>query len=111
MFNTKAFSATSATSGFGPSTIARRDPLDRDVQIDIVFCGICHSDIHFSRNEWAPVMAANYPCVPGHQIVGRVAKVGSGVTRFKSADLVGVGCIIDSDHTCDACKEGLGGKA
>ena len=107
MFNTKAFSAASATSGFGPSTISRRDPLDRDVQIDILFCGICHSDIHFSRNEWAPVMAANYPCVPGHEIVGRVAKVGSGVTKFKSGDLVGVGCIVDSDRTCDACKSGL----
>jgi uncharacterized zinc-type alcohol dehydrogenase-like protein len=107
MFNTKAFSAASATSGFGPSTISRRDPLDRDVQIDILFCGICHSDIHFSRNEWASVMPANYPCVPGHEIVGRVAKVGSGVTKFKSGDLVGVGCIVDSDRTCDACKAGL----
>jgi uncharacterized zinc-type alcohol dehydrogenase-like protein len=107
MFNAKAFSATSATSPLAPTVIARRDPRENDVQIEILFCGICHSDLHYSRNEWSDVMPTVYPCVPGHEIVGRVTKVGSAVTKFKAGDLAGVGCMVSSDGTCPACKEGL----
>jgi uncharacterized zinc-type alcohol dehydrogenase-like protein len=87
--------------------IARRDPNENDVQIEILFCGICHSDLHMARNEWSSVLPTVYPCVPGHEIVGRVTAVGSAVTKFKAGDLAGVGCLVDSDGTCPACKEGL----
>jgi uncharacterized zinc-type alcohol dehydrogenase-like protein len=107
MFNAKAYSATSATSPLAPTVIARRDPSENDVQIEILFCGICHSDLHYSRNEWSDVMPTVYPCVPGHEIVGRVTKVGSGVTKFKAGDLAGVGCLVSSDGTCPSCKAGL----
>jgi len=107
MFNAKAYSTVSPTSSFAPTVIARRDPGENDVQIEILFCGICHSDLHMARNEWSSVMATVYPCVPGHEIVGRVTKVGSAVTKFKAGDLAGVGCLVDSDGTCAACKEGL----
>jgi alcohol dehydrogenase (NADP+) len=107
MFNSKAYSASSATSPLASTTIARRDPTENDVQIEILFCGICHSDLHQVRNEWKGVMPTVYPCVPGHEIVGRVAKVGSAVTKFKAGDLAAVGCMVDSDGTCDACREGL----
>jgi len=90
-----------------PTVIMRRDPGENDVQIEVLFCGICHSDLHMARNEWSSVWATVYPCVPGHEIVGRVTKVGSAVTRFKAGDLAGVGCLVDSDGTCPACKEGL----
>ena len=107
MFNTKAYSAASSTSPLAASTISRRDPLEHDVAVDIFFCGVCHSDLHYARNEWKDVMPTTYPCVPGHEIVGRVARVGSKVTKFKSGDLVGVGCLVDSCGTCAECKEGL----
>jgi uncharacterized zinc-type alcohol dehydrogenase-like protein len=107
MFNAKAYSAASPTSPLASTTIARRDPTENDVQIEILFCGICHSDLHTVRNEWSSVMATAYPCVPGHEIVGRVTKVGSAVTSFKPGDLAGVGCLVDSDRTCPACKSGL----
>ncbi len=107
MFNAKAYSTISSTSPLAPTVIARRDPGKNDVQIEILFCGICHSDLHMARNEWSSVMATVYPCVPGHEIVGRVTKVGSAVTKFKAGDLAGVGCLVDSDGTCAACKEGL----
>jgi len=107
MFNAKAYSTASATSPLCSTTIARRDPTEDDVQIEILFCGICHSDLHMARNEWSSVMPTVYPCVPGHEIVGRVTKVGSAVTKFKAGDLAGVGCLVDSDGTCDACKAGL----
>ncbi|WP_348266161.1 NAD(P)-dependent alcohol dehydrogenase [Edaphobacter paludis] len=107
MFNAKAYSTVSPTSPLAPTVIARRDPGEADVQIEILFCGICHSDLHMARNEWSSVMATVYPCVPGHEIVGRVTKVGSAVTKFKAGDLAGVGCLVDSDGTCPACKEGL----
>src|SRR5271166_5531619 len=107
MFNAKAYSTVSQTSPLAPTVIARRDPGKNDVQIEILFCGICHSDLHMARNEWSSVMARVYPCVPGHEIVGRVTKVGSAVTKFKAGDLAGVGCLVDSDGTCAACKEGL----
>ena len=89
------------------TTISRRDPGDHDVQIEILFCGICHSDLHQVRDEWKNVMPTVYPCVPGHEIVGRVAKVGSAVTKFKSGDLAAVGCMVDSDRTCPECQAGL----
>jgi uncharacterized zinc-type alcohol dehydrogenase-like protein len=107
MYNAKAFSAASATSPLASTTIARRDPNENDVQIEILFCGICHSDLHQVRNEWSGVMPTVYPCVPGHEIVGRVAKVGSAVTKFKVGDLAGVGCMVDSDGTCPECQAGL----
>jgi uncharacterized zinc-type alcohol dehydrogenase-like protein len=107
MYNAKAFSAASATSPLASTTIARRDPTDTDVQIEILFCGICHSDLHQVRNEWSGVMPTVYPCVPGHEIVGRVTKTGSAVTKFKVGDLAAVGCMVDSDGTCPECKEGF----
>jgi uncharacterized zinc-type alcohol dehydrogenase-like protein len=107
MPNAKAYSAASATSPLTSSTIVRRDPTPEDVQIEILYCGICHSDLHQARNEWSGVFPTVYPCVPGHEIVGRVTKVGSGVTKFKVGDLAAVGCMVDSDGTCPDCKEGL----
>ena len=107
MYNAKAYSVASATSPFAAATIARRDATDHDVQIEILFCGICHSDLHQARNEWSGVMPTVYPCVPGHEIVGRVTKVGSAVTKFKPGDLAGVGCMVDSDGTCPECKAGF----
>lgn len=107
MYRAKAYSIASATAPFRSTTIDRRDPTERDVQIDILFCGVCHSDLHTARDEWNAFMPTVYPCVPGHEIVGEVARVGSAVKKFKKGDLVGVGCLVDSDHTCDECKEGL----
>ena len=107
MSNANAYSAVSATSPLAPMTIRRREPTPHDVQIDILFCGICHSDLHTVRNEWSSVMPTVYPCVPGHEIVGRVTKVGSAVTKFKAGDVVGVGCLVDSDRTCPECAAGL----
>src|SRR5271163_4679171 len=107
MSNAKAYAAASATSPLATTTIARRNPTEHDVQIEILFCGICHSDLHQARNEWKDVMPTVYPCVPGHEIVGRVTKVGSAVTKFKAGDLAAVGCMVDSDGTCPECKAGL----
>jgi len=107
MYKAKAYSATSATSPLASSTIARRDPTENDVHIEILYCGICHSDLHQARNEWSGVMPTVYPFVPGHEIVGRVAKVGSAVTKFKPGDLGAVGCMVDSDRTCPECRAGL----
>ena len=87
MYNAKAYSAASAKSALGSTTIPRRDPTEHDVQIEILFCGICHSDLHQVRDEWKSVMPTVYPCVPGHEIVGRVTKVGSAVAKFKPGDL------------------------
>ena len=106
MYKTKAYSAASATSPLASTTIPRRDPTPRDVQIEILFCGICHSDVHQVRNEWSSVMPTVYPIVPGHEIVGRVAKTGSAVTKCKPGDLAAVGCMVDSDGTCPQCKAG-----
>ena len=107
MYKAKAYSAASATSSLASTTITRRDPTEHDVQIEILFCGICHSDLHQVRNEWKSVMPTVYPCVPGHEIVGRVARVGSAVTKFKFGDLAAVGCMVDSDRTCRECQAGL----
>jgi len=107
MYKAKAYSVANATSPFASTTIARRDPTEKDVQIEILFCGICHSDLHQARNEWSGMMPTIYPCVPGHEIVGRVTKVGSAVRNFKPGDLAAVGCMVDSDRTCPECKAGL----
>src|ERR1700690_3706624 len=107
MYKAKAYSVSSAASPFTSSTITRRDPTENDVQIEILFCGICHSDLHQARNEWSGVMPTVYACVPGHEIVGRVTKVGSAVTKFKPGDLAAVGCLVDSDRTCPNCQAGL----
>ncbi len=104
MSDSKAYSAASATSPLASTTIQRRKPTERDVQIEILFCGICHSDLHAVRDEWSSVMPTVYPIVPGHEIVGRVVSVGSTVTSFKPGDLAGVGCLVDSDHTCPSCQ-------
>ena len=106
-YKAKAYSAASETSPLASTTIPRRDPTDRDVQIEILFCGICHSDLHSVRNEWSEFMATNYPIVPGHEIVGRVTKIGSTVTKYKPGDLVAVGCMVDSDRSCPNCKRDL----
>jgi alcohol dehydrogenase (NADP+) len=105
MYNAKAYSAATATSPLAHTTIERRDPTERDVQIEILYCGVCHSDLHTVRNEWGG--GTPYPIVPGHEIVGRVTKVGSAVTKHKAGDLVGVGCLVGSDRTCPECKDGL----
>ena len=107
MFQTKAYSAASATARFTSATIPRREPTDRDVQIEILFCGICHSDLHYARDEWHDFLPTVYPCVPGHEIVGRVTKLGAAVRKFQLGDVVGVGCLVDSDHTCPNCRAGL----
>ena len=107
MYNAKAYSAASATSPLAFTTIPRRDPTEHDVHIEILFCGICHSDLHTVRNEWSGFMPTVYPCVPGHEIVGRVTQVGSAVTKFKPGDLAAVGCMVDSDGTCPECRAGF----
>ncbi len=106
-YPTKAYAAQSATSPLGPATIKRRQPTPKDVQIEILYCGVCHSDLHTVRNEWKEFMPTVYPCTPGHEIVGRVTKVGSAVKKFKEGDTVAVGCMVDSDRTCPNCREGL----
>ncbi|MBC1222466.1 NAD(P)-dependent alcohol dehydrogenase [Nostoc sp. UCD121] len=107
MYNTKAYSAVSATSPLASDTIERRDPTEHDVQIQILFCGICHSDVHSVRNEWSDFISTTYPIVPGHEIVGRVTQVGSAVTKYKPGDLTAIGCMVDSDGTCPHCRGGL----
>jgi uncharacterized zinc-type alcohol dehydrogenase-like protein len=104
MSNTKAYSATSATSPLALATIKRREPTPQDVQIQILFCGVCHTDLHIARNDWK---GSTYPVVPGHEIVGRVTRVGANVKKFKVGDTVGVGCMVDSCRTCNNCKEGF----
>jgi len=107
MYKSKAYSAAGATLPLASTNIPRRDPTDRDVQIEILFCGICHSDLHYARNEWQEFLPTVYPCVPGHEIVGRVTKVGPAVTKYKVGDIAAVGCLVDSDHTCPNCRAGL----
>ena len=102
--STKAYAAQSATAPLAPLSINRRDPLATDIAIDILYCGVCHSDLHQARNEWHNTV---YPCVPGHEIVGRVTRVGSGVRKFKEGDLAAVGCMVDSCRTCASCRRGL----
>jgi uncharacterized zinc-type alcohol dehydrogenase-like protein len=101
--NAKAFAAQSAETPLAPFSFERRDPGARDVAIDILFCGVCHSDLHTARGEWDGTL---YPCVPGHEIVGRVTAVGSDVTKFQVGDIAGVGCMVDSCGECPSCREG-----
>jgi uncharacterized zinc-type alcohol dehydrogenase-like protein len=101
-YTAKAFAAQSPISGLAATTIARRTPLPKDVQIEILYCGVCHTDLHFVRNEFENAMPTTYPCVPGHEIVGRVVKTGDRVKKFKVGDLAAVGCMVDSDRTCEA---------
>ncbi len=100
---TKAYAARSATSPLAPFGIARRDPGPADVDIEILYCGVCHSDLHIVRDEWH---GTAYPCVPGHEIVGRVVRAGDRVTKFKPGDLSAVGCMVDSCRTCAQCRAG-----
>ena len=100
----KAIGALSAAQALEPMDISRREPGPHDVQIAIAYCGVCHSDVHQARAEWAGTL---FPCVPGHEIVGRVTAVGLEVTSHKEGDLVGVGCIVDSCKHCEDCEEGL----
>lgn len=101
---TRAFAAQSPTSPLGPFSINRREPTERDVELDILFCGVCHSDLHFARNEWG---GSVYPIVPGHEIVGRVTRVGDAVQKFKPGDFAAVGCLVDSCRQCPGCRAGL----
>ena len=104
MTTTYAYAASDAQSKLAPFEFQRRELRDHDVQMEVLFCGVCHSDLHQARNEWKNSI---YPVVPGHEIVGRVTAVGPDVTRHKVGDLVGVGCLVDSCRTCPSCEEGL----
>ena len=105
-YTAKAFAASSAKSGLAPISLIRRAPHAQDVQIEILYCGVCHSDLHQVRDEWHAVMPTTYPCVPGHEIVGRVTATGGGVTKFKEGDIAGVGCMVDSCRKCANCLAG-----
>jgi uncharacterized zinc-type alcohol dehydrogenase-like protein len=102
----KAYAARSATSGLTPFGFQRREPRPQDVQMEILFCGVCHSDLHQVRNEWNEIMPTVYPCVPGHEIVGRVTKVGSAVKKFKPGDIAAVGCMVSTCGVCANCRAG-----
>lgn len=104
MISVKAFGATNAQSEIGPMNIQRREVGPHDVLIDILYCGVCHSDIHMARSEWGPSI---YPIVPGHEIVGKVIQIGSHVTKFKEGDMAGVGVFVDSCRTCPSCTNGM----
>ncbi len=106
MPDARAFAANSAASPLAPASIPRREVGPNDVEFDIQFCGVCHSDLHTARNEWS-AWPTVYPCVPGHEIVGRVTRVGANVTHFKPGDLAATGCMVDSCGTCPSCREGL----
>lgn len=104
MFTCEAFAVSGPDKQFQPYSFERRDPLPHDVDIDIQYCGVCHSDLHTARGEWGGTL---YPCVPGHEIVGTVRRVGDKVTKFKTGDKVGVGCMVNSCRECESCKNGL----
>lgn len=104
MTKTPAYAAKSAKARFAPFSIERREPGPHDVDIDVLFCGICHSDVHQARDEWG---RSSFPMVPGHEIVGRVRRVGAEVSRFRPGDLAGVGCMVDSCRACDPCRHDL----
>ena len=103
-FKVKAYGTEAADAPLGQMDIHRREVQEKDVEIDILFCGVCHSDLHVARSDWGP---SSYPVVPGHEIVGRVTKVGGGVTKFKVGDHVAVGCMVDSCRVCESCKKDL----
>jgi uncharacterized zinc-type alcohol dehydrogenase-like protein len=104
LLSARAYGTSGPSTPLGPMTIRRREPRPQDIQIDILYCGICHSDLHQARNEWGNTV---YPCVPGHEIIGRVVKAGRAVKKFKEGDIAGVGCLVDSCRTCPSCREGL----
>ncbi|HVF70926.1 MAG TPA: NAD(P)-dependent alcohol dehydrogenase [Chthoniobacterales bacterium] len=104
MYPTKGYAAQAANAPLAPFTFDRRDPGPTDVQIDILFCGVCHSDIHTARGEWG---GTTYPCLPGHEIVGQVVKVGRDVRKFREGDHAAVGCMVDSCRTCQNCRDNL----
>lgn len=106
-YTAKAYAAKSPTSGLAGSSVQRRNPRPQDVQIEILYCGVCHSDLHQVRNEWENAAPTVYPCVPGHEIVGRVTKAGSAVKKFKEGDFAAVGCMVGSCGVCANCIEGL----
>jgi uncharacterized zinc-type alcohol dehydrogenase-like protein len=105
-FPSKSFAAHDPRSPLSAHTIARRSPGPNDVQVEILYCGVCHSDLHTVRNEWSEFMATVYPCVPGHEIVGRVTALGNEVKKFKEGDNVAVGCMVGSCGACASCKAG-----
>jgi len=105
-FPAKAFAAASATAPLAPFAFQRRSPRAEDVHIEILFCGVCHSDLHTVRDEWREFMPTVFPCVPGHEIVGRVVEVGSAVKKFKEGDIAAVGCMVNSCRTCPSCLAG-----
>lgn len=107
MYQAKAYGAASETSAMAGMKIPRREVGPKDVQMEILFCGVCHSDLHQVKNEWKNTMPTVFPCVPGHEIVGRVTKVGGEVTKFKAGDLAAVGCIVDADLSCPACQKDM----
>src|SRR5690348_8640188 len=104
---TKGFATHGPDAKFGPFDFARRELGPNDILIDILYSGICHSDIHQARAEWEPMIPSIYPMVPGHEIVGRVTRVGSEVTKFKEGDVAGIGCFIDSCRECPTCDAGI----
>jgi uncharacterized zinc-type alcohol dehydrogenase-like protein len=104
MYQAKAYAAQEALSALQPTTITRRDLTARDVRLEVLFCGICHSDLHQARNDWGNAL---FPLVPGHEIIARVTQVGAAVTKHKLGDLVAVGCLVDSDRTCPECRDGF----
>ncbi|MBA2378546.1 MAG: NAD(P)-dependent alcohol dehydrogenase [Blastocatellia bacterium] len=106
MIETRGFAVHGTDAKFSPFNFERRDVGPNDILIDIEYCGICHSDIHQVKDEWHDMMPANYPMVPGHEIVGRVTKVGVGVTKFKEGDIAGIGCFVDSCRECPSCTTG-----
>src|SRR5512137_2357722 len=100
----RSYAAHSATAALAPLALDRREPTPTDVEMEILYCGVCHSDLHTARSEWPGTI---YPCVPGHEIIGRVTRVGSQVGKFKPGDLSAVGCMVDSCRTCASCRAGL----
>lgn len=103
MIRSVGYAANHSFSSLKPLAFEREDPKDNEIEMEVLFCGVCHSDIHQAKNEWSNTV---YPCMPGHEVVGRVKRVGAGVTRHKVGDLVGVGCMIDSCNTCEPCTSG-----
>jgi len=104
VLSTKGYAAQGAQEQLKPFSFERREPRAADVQLEILFCGVCHSDLHIARNEWGRTL---YPCVPGHEIAGRVVRVGDAVKKFQEGDLAAVGCLVDSDRICENCRAGL----
>ncbi len=106
-FEARAWAAVSPTAPLAPLVVRRRSPRPTDVVLDVLYCGVCHSDVHQVRDEWHQTLPTTYPCVPGHEIVGRVVQAGRDVRRFREGDLAAVGCLVDSCRTCASCRDGL----